>query len=183
MRGDSAATGDTLTKGRWVIGGNAAVKAADPGLNPEASGGGDAITVSIVGSSSVLTLLLGTVAALGVFNTVVLNTRERRRDLGMLKSIGMTPRQVTVMMVTSMAALGVAGGLLGVPLGIGAHHLIVPAMTDAVGIGLPTAMMDVWHAATLTLLVLAGVAIAVLGALIPARSAARLTIAQVLHNE
>jgi putative ABC transport system permease protein len=44
-------------------------------------------------------------------------------------------------------------------------------------------MMDVWHAATLTVLVLAGVAIAVLGALIPARSAARLPIAQVLHNE
>ncbi|MFK4265722.1 FtsX-like permease family protein [Streptomyces milbemycinicus] len=37
--------------------------------------------------------MLTVVAALGVFNTVVLNTRDRRRDLGMLKSIGMTPRQ------------------------------------------------------------------------------------------
>jgi putative ABC transport system permease protein len=172
-----------LTRGTDVGAYNAAVKAASPGLNPAASGGTNSVTVSIVGSSSVLTLLLGTVAALGVFNTVVLNTRERRRDLGMLKSIGMTPRQVTVMMVTSMATLGVVGGLLGVPLGIGAHHLIVPAMTDAVGSALPAAMMDVWHAPTLTVLVLAGVAIAVLGALIPARSAARLTIAQVLHNE
>ena len=67
---------------------------------------------------TLLTLVLGMVAALGVFNTVVLNARERRRDLGMLKSIGMTPRQVTVMMVTSMGALGVVGGLVGVPLGI-----------------------------------------------------------------
>ena len=47
--------------------------------------------MTVVAFASLLTLLLGAVAALGVFNTVVLNTRERRRDLGMLKSIGMTP--------------------------------------------------------------------------------------------
>ncbi|WP_082120013.1 ABC transporter permease [Saccharothrix sp. ST-888] len=160
-----------------------AVKAAEPGLNPSESGDVNSVTVTIVGSSSVLTLLLTTVAALGVFNTAVLNTRERRRDLGMLKSIGMTPRQVMVMVVTSMAALGLVGGLLGVPLGIVAHRLIVPSMVEAVGSSLPAAMMQVWHAPTLTLLVLAGVAIAVLGALVPARSAARLTIAEVLRSE
>jgi putative ABC transport system permease protein len=44
-------------------------------------------------------------------------------------------------------------------------------------------MKDVWHAPQLVSLALAGVIIAVLGALIPARSAARLTIATVLHNE
>ncbi|MFD0392602.1 FtsX-like permease family protein [Streptomyces nogalater] len=43
----------------------------------------------------------------------MLNTHDRRRDLGMLKSIGMTPGQVTVMTVTSMAVLGVLGSLLG----------------------------------------------------------------------
>ncbi|MEZ0070883.1 FtsX-like permease family protein [Planotetraspora sp. GP83] len=172
-----------LAPGTDVNAYDAAVKAADPGLNPSASGGVNAVTVSIVGSSSVLTLLLGAVAALGVFNTVVLNTRERRRDLGMLKSIGMTPRQVKVMMTTSMAALGVAGGLLGVPFGIGAHRLIIPAMTEAIGSGLPASMMDVWHAPALAFLVLAGVAIAVLGAFVPARSAARLTISETLRNE
>ncbi|WP_268240433.1 hypothetical protein [Streptomyces albiflavescens] len=44
-------------------------------------------------------------------------------------------------------------------------------------------MTDVWQAPALTALALAGVAIAVLGALLPARGAARLTIAEVLHNE
>ncbi|GAA2151350.1 hypothetical protein GCM10009760_46640 [Kitasatospora kazusensis] len=160
-----------------------AVKAAEPGLEPAARGGTNSITVSIVGSTSVLTLLLSTVAALGVFNTVVLNARERRRDLGMLKSIGMTPRQVRVMMVTSMAALGLAGGVLGVPVGIAVHHVIIPAMTDAAGFGLPPGVMAVWHLPLLALLVLAGIAIAVLGALVPAHSAARLTIAEVLRNE
>ncbi|MDH6132758.1 putative ABC transport system permease protein [Kitasatospora sp. MAA4] len=172
-----------LAPGTNVDAYDSAVSAAVPGLYPSASGGTNSISVTIVGSTSLLTLLLATVAALGVFNTVVLNTRERRRDLGMLKSIGMTPRQVTVMMVVSMAALGVVGGLLGVPLGLAAHHLVVPAMVAAVGSALPDSMMNVWHVSTLALLLLAGVAIAVLGALVPARSAARLTIAEVLRSE
>lgn len=44
-------------------------------------------------------------------------------------------------------------------------------------------MRDVWHPGNVTLLVLSGIVLAALGALIPARSAARLTIAKVLHNE
>ncbi|OKI30173.1 hypothetical protein A6A07_23060 [Streptomyces sp. CB03911] len=172
-----------LAEGADVEAYNAAAKAAEPALEPSASGGPNAVTVSIVGSTTVLTLLLSTVAALGVFNTVALNTRERRRDLGMLKSIGMTPRQVLLMTVTSMAAVGALGGLIGIPLGIAAHRLIVPAMTDAVGFGLPAGMLNVWHAPALALLALAGVALAVLGSALPARSAARLTIAEVLHNE
>ncbi|MFI6283260.1 FtsX-like permease family protein [Streptomyces sp. NPDC051018] len=161
----------------------ASVAAADPGLYPLATSETDSSTVLIVGVASVLTLLLGSVAALGVFNTVVLNTRERRRDLGMLKSIGMTPRQVVVMVVTSMVALGAVGGVLGVPLGIAVHRIVVPAMTDAAGVALPASMTDDWPVALLGVLVLAGVTLAFLGAAIPARSAGRLTIAKVLHNE
>ncbi|MFC7586251.1 ABC transporter permease [Nonomuraea antimicrobica] len=137
----------------------------------------------MTGFATVLTVLLAAVSALGVFNTVVLDTRERRRDIGVLKSIGMTPRQVTVMMVTSMAAVGAAGGLLGIPIGVAAHRLIVPAMADAADLMLPAFMLDVWRLPMLALLMPAGVLIAVLGAYVPARSPARLTIARVLHNE
>ncbi|WP_336213093.1 ABC transporter permease [Nonomuraea sp. LPB2021202275-12-8] len=157
-----------------------AVKAADPGLYPFVAVPDSLTTTTVVGLASVFTTLIIVVAALGVFNTVLLNTRERRRDLGMLKSIGMTPRQVTTMTVTSMAALGLAGAFIGIPCGIAAHRLLV----DNVGIVVfPEFMKDVWQPPQLALLAAAGVAIAVLGALIPARAAARLTIATVLHNE
>ncbi|HEY3562520.1 MAG TPA: FtsX-like permease family protein [Kribbella sp.] len=160
-----------------------AVQAKDPGLID--TGGQEAGTfVAIVLATVVLlTLMLGTVAALGVFNTVVLNTRERRRDLGMLKSIGMTPAQVTVMVVTSMTALGAFGSLLGIPLGIVAHRLVVPAMANGAQIELPGFMLHVYPVGLLALLVLAGIVIAAAGAFFPARTAARTTIAQVLHNE
>ncbi|MFD7507066.1 hypothetical protein [Streptomyces sp. NPDC059850] len=85
-----------------------------------------------------------------------------------------------VVTVTSVAGLGAVGGLVGIPLGIAAHRLLV----DHVGVvAFPESLKDVWHAPQLAALALAGVVIAVLGALIPARSAARLTIAKVLHNE
>jgi putative ABC transport system permease protein len=158
----------------------AAVKAIDPGLYPSVQGTSDAGINTVISFSTIFTILLSIVAALGVFNTVLLSTRERRRDLGMLKSIGMTPRQVVVMTVTSVAGLGAVSGLLGIPLGIVAHRLILDHVTI---IAFPESMKNVWHAPQLAGLALAGVAIAVLGAAIPARAAARLTIARVLHNE
>lgn len=159
-----------------------AVKAADPGLRAEidADEGESIDTATVVGFASVFTVLLTLVTALGVFNTVLLNIRERRRDLGMLKSIGMTPWQVTAMTTTSMALLGAASGLLGIPMGMAGHR----ALVDNVGsVVFPDSMKDVWHVPQLVLLAFAGVTIAVLGALLPAWSAARLTSAKALHSE
>ncbi|WP_394619814.1 FtsX-like permease family protein [Lentzea sp. JNUCC 0626] len=162
----------------------AAVSAADPGLRVLPPRDGTSSTaVIIISASVVLTLVLGAVAALGVFNTVVLNARERRRDLGMLKSIGMTPRQVTVLLVTSMGGLGVLGGLVGVPAGIAAHQFVVPLMAAAGQSDAIDILMNVYHSPSLALLACTGVLIAVLGAVVPARGAARQSIATVLHNE
>ncbi|WP_329005031.1 ABC transporter permease [Kribbella sp. NBC_00709] len=160
-----------------------AVQKGDPGLiETEGQEAGTFVAI-VLATVVLLTLMLGTVAALGVFNTVILNTRERRRDLGMLKSIGMTPAQVTVMVVTSMAALGAIGGLLGIPLGILAHRLVVPAMANGAQVEIPPFMLDVYPWSLLALLILAGILIAAAGAYLPARTAAHTTIAKVLHNE
>lgn len=157
-----------------------AVREADPGLRPSTVDPGSYAATTVVSISTVFTVLLSVVAALGVLNTVLLGVRERRRDLGMLKSIGMTPRQVVVMTVASVAAPGALGGLLGLPIGMLAHRVLV----DNVGVVVFTeSMKNVWHAPTLAVLAPAGLVIAVLGALVPARSAARLTVARVLRDE
>ena len=95
---------------------------------------------------SALTLGLLVVAGLGVAYTVVLNTRERRRDLAIVKAVGMTPAQATIMVVTSMAALGVLGGVLGVPGGVAAQQAIIRLIGDAGGTNLPQAIVDVYAA-------------------------------------
>ncbi|MGH9099103.1 MAG: ABC transporter permease, partial [Acidimicrobiales bacterium] len=120
---------------------------------------------------------------LGVLNTILLTVRERRRDLGMLKSIGMTPRQVTAMMVTSATALGVIGSVIGVPVGILVHRAVVPAMAHAINAILPSSVLDVWAVGLIAVLALSGIVIAAAGAFIPARNAGRLSVASVLHNE
>ncbi|NUR85278.1 MAG: ABC transporter permease, partial [Nonomuraea sp.] len=78
---------------------------------------------------------------------------------------------------------GAVGGVLGIPLGVAAHRVVVAAMADAAGIALPAFMLDVWRVAGLVALVGAGVGIAMLGAYLPARSAARMTISEALHTE
>jgi putative ABC transport system permease protein len=153
------------------------------GFQAEPNADISSFVVIVVFTVSLLTLMLGVVAALGVFNTAVLNARERRRDLGMLKSIGMTPRQVTVMVVTSMALLGAVGGLLGIPIGVLTHGVVVPAMARAAQVDFPAVILHVYSLPLLALLGVAGIVIAALGAFIPARSASRTTIAEVLHNE
>jgi len=161
----------------------AAVSKADPGLYPSLNDNINSGTEIIATTATLFTVLLAIVAALGEFNTVVLSIRERRRDLGMLKSIGMTPRETILMMVTSMAELGILGTLIGLPLGILAFRLVIAAITHSAFFILPAYMTSVWSPALVTALAFSGLVIAILGAFIPARSAARLTIATALRNE
>jgi putative ABC transport system permease protein len=141
-------------------------------------------TVAIMlGLIATLTLLLSAVAALGVFNTVLLNTRERVHEIGVLKSVGMTPRQVRLMVVTSMAAVGVLAGALAVPAGWALHRSVVPIMADAAGTGLPHSVLTVYQPVELVALAASGVALAVLGALVPAGWAARTRAATALRAE
>jgi putative ABC transport system permease protein len=137
----------------------------------------------MLGLISTLSVLLAGVAALGVFNTVVLNTRERVHEIGVLKSIGMTPRQVGVMVVTSMVTIGLVGGALAVPLGWALHRWILPVMGNAAGTGIPDNVVTVYSPVQLIGLGTTGVALAVLGALIPAGWAGRARAATALRAE
>jgi putative ABC transport system permease protein len=150
---------------------------------PQVTGESSEVIRIMLGLISTLSLLLAGVAALGVFNTVVLNTRERVHEIGVLKSIGMTPRQVGVMVVTSMVTIGVFGGALAVPLGWALHRWILPVMGNAAGTGIPDSVLAVYGPLQLVGLGAAGVALAVLGALVPAGWAGRTRAATALRAE
>ncbi|MFH8973882.1 FtsX-like permease family protein [Streptomyces sp. NPDC017890] len=155
--------------------------------------GGDATTGSESGQDGtilimsamavLLTLMLITVAGLGVLNSVVLDTRERIHDLGVCKAIGMTPRQTMGLVLASVAVIGVIGGLIGVPAGYALHHVVMPVMGRAVGTSLPSLVLDVYGPFQLLLPGLGGVVMAVLGALVPAGWAAGACTATALRTE
>jgi putative ABC transport system permease protein len=131
-----------------------------------------------------LALVLVSIAIAGVFNTVVLNTRERARDIAILKAVGMTPPQVVRMILASVAVLGVAGALAGIPAGILLHRNILVVMGQiAAATAIPDPFFSVFPWSLIGIIVLAGVAIAMLGALLPAQWAARGRVAEILQAE
>jgi len=131
----------------------------------------------------ILSLLLITVAGLGVLNTAVLMTRERVHDLGVFKAVGMTPGQVIAMVVTTVAATGLIAGMIAVPAGIALHHAILPLMGNAAQTGFPAGIYNVYNPPELVLLALAGLVIAVASALAPASWAAQARAATALRAE
>jgi len=150
------------------------------GVNLTGRGNGFEVVIGLIGT---LTLLLALVAGLGVLNTVVLHTRERVHDLGVFKAIGMTPRQAVTMVVCWVAGTGLVAGLIAVPAGIVLHHYVLPAMAAAAGTGLPASFLRVYGGQQVAALALAGLVIAVAGALLPASWAAATRTATALRAE
>ncbi|WUW19778.1 FtsX-like permease family protein [Streptomyces sp. NBC_01463] len=144
---------------------------------------GSDMVVTLNALAGVLTLMLVAVAALGVLNGVLLDTRERVREIGVHKALGMTPRQTVAMVLTSVALTGLVAGALGVPLGVALHGWVMPAMGEGAGLRLPASVIAVYHAALLLPLALGGLLIATLGALLPAGWAARARTATALRTE
>jgi putative ABC transport system permease protein len=133
--------------------------------------------------AGILTLLLVTVAGLGVLNTVVLDTRERVHDLGVFKALGMSPRQTVAMVLTSVGAIGLIAGLIGVPAGMLLHHWVLPSMGHAAGTRIPHVDINVYHLVVLVPLAFGGLIIAITGALLPAGWVARTSTTKALRTE
>jgi putative ABC transport system permease protein len=82
-----------------------------------------------------------------------------------------------------MVAIGLAGGVLAVPLGVLLHGVILRAIAHAAGTGMPHDVTAAYGAPELIGLGAAGVVLAVIGALIPAGWAARTSVAAALRAE
>jgi putative ABC transport system permease protein len=143
----------------------------------------DKALVAITTLVAMLTLLIIAVAGLGVLNTVALQIRERAHDIGVFKALGMTPGQTLTMVVCSVAIAGLVAGIVAVPAGILLHGGVLPAMAHAANSGLPASVMSVFSLPEMIGLALAGLVIAVVGALAPASWAARSRTATALRTE
>jgi putative ABC transport system permease protein len=130
-----------------------------------------------------LTLLIALAAGLGVLNTVVLGTRDRVHDLGVFKSVGMTPRQTIAMVICWIAGAGLIAGIIAVPAAMILHSSVLRDMAHAAGTAVPASYVNVFSPAELVLLALAGLVIGVAGALLPASWAARARTATALRAE
>lgn len=164
------------------------VAAAQPDVLDVHKAAADALSVTQT-IEAVLFVLAGVmivIAVAGIFNTLLLNSRERVRDTATLKAIGMSPRQVMVMIAGSAAPLAIVAGVIAIPAGIGLDRLLFIILgTTAGGNDIPPAVYEVFTPWELVAIPLAGVAVAVAvavaAALIPGPWAARTNVVAALH--
>jgi putative ABC transport system permease protein len=149
-----------------------------------------ATDTSIIGPVKIIDSVLLVIAAVlvligigGVFNTLLLNTRERVQDTATLKAVGMSPRQVMVMVAASAGLLALVGGLIAMPVGLELHRVLNDVISSAAGNDTPPGAYRVFNPFELALIPLLGGVVAIAAALIPGRWAARTNVVEVLHSE
>ena len=125
----------------------------------------------------VLLALSVIVSLFGIVNTLVLSIFERTRELGMLRAIGTTKRQVRQMIRYESVITALVGGVLGIVLGIGIAAILAGTALSGSGF-----VFVVPAVTMIVLFVLAGLA-GLVAAAWPARRAAAVDILAALATE
>jgi ABC-type lipoprotein release transport system permease subunit len=124
----------------------------------------------------VLLALSVVISLFGMVNTLVLSVFERTRELGMLRAVGMTRRQVRRMVRHESVITALIGTALGLPLGIFLALLVTQALKQYdLQFAIP--------AGSLIAFVVVAVIAGLLAAILPARRAARLRVLEALQYE
>jgi predicted lysophospholipase L1 biosynthesis ABC-type transport system permease subunit len=124
----------------------------------------------------VLLALSVIVSLFGMINTLILSVFERTRELGMLRAVGMTRRQVRRMVRQESVITALIGAAVGLPLGMFLAGLVSNALADeGIGFQVPWGQL----VAFTIVAVIAGV----LAAIVPARRAAKLNVLRALQYE
>ena len=129
---------------------------------------------SILNILYVLLALSVIVSLFGIVNTLVLTVFERTREIGMLRAIGMTRRQVRRMIRHESVITALIGGVLGIVLGIVLGALLV-ARVEFIQFSLPLVSLIIFGVMTIV--------VGIVAAIFPARRAARLNVLEALQYE
>ena len=124
----------------------------------------------------VLLALSVIVSLFGMVNTLALSVFERTRELGMLRAVGMTRRQVRRMVRHESVITALIGAALGLPLGILLALLVTQALSEYdLQFAIPTGALITF--------VIVSVIAGIVAAILPARRAARLRVLEALQYE
>jgi putative ABC transport system permease protein len=199
MMFDSATTADIVPDPQFVTYGVQLARGVDPeevkasllrdagnGIDVDnlAQGWVDSVEQSRGEVRTVLLALNGVllmIAAVNLLTTLLFTVRERRRDVGVLKSIGLTPVQVTSAFVTGSAVLAVIAVAVGIPAGM----FVVDFLIDFAGHeeGWPKGLAQAPGIGLLLLVVPLTIAVAAIGSALPALQAGRSRITDALRYE
>ncbi|MBI5302421.1 MAG: ABC transporter permease [Chloroflexi bacterium] len=125
-----------------------------------------------------MSLIIGALGALGVVNTLTLNVLERRREIGVLRSMGAEDKNLVQVFLTEGIAMGLGGWMLGLLIGYPLGQLLLNLMQAVLF------HIDYIFTPTMMLASLAfALILAMIASLAPALAAARMRVGQVLRYE
>jgi putative ABC transport system permease protein len=122
----------------------------------------------------VLLALSVIVSLFGIVNTLVLTVYERTREIGMLRAIGMTRRQVRALIRWESVITAMIGAVVGITLGIVLAVLLI-SRVDQIDL--------YWPIGSLIVFAIIAIIAGLLAAILPARRASRLNVLEALHYE
>jgi putative ABC transport system permease protein len=117
------------------------------------------------------------IAVLGIVNTLALSVIERTREVGLLRAVGLSRRQLRTMVRLESIVIAVLGATLGVVLGVVFGFVLMEAVADE---GLTEVRVPVGQ---LVGFVVAAAVVGVLAAVWPARRAAKLDVLRAITTE
>jgi putative ABC transport system permease protein len=119
------------------------------------------------------------VAAFGVVNTLTMNVLEQTRELGLLRIVAMTRKQVRRTIVMQALIIGLVGLPPGIILGVAIAYVINLAMMPSFGHSVDFKLHPYMILGTLA----GALVIVLIAAIIPARRATRINVVEALHYE
>ena len=130
----------------------------------------DSTLTLMLGGIAVISLLVG---GIGVMNIMLVSVTERIREIGLRKALGAQPRLIRRQFLVEAMVLGLAGGVLGVSVGL-VGAIVIPLFTDSsVLVSIPAIL------ASIAVAIVIGVSFGVY----PATRAARLAPIDALRSE
>jgi putative ABC transport system permease protein len=117
-----------------------------------------------------------TISAFGIVNTLVLSVYERTREIGMLRAIGTSRRQMRRIVRYESVITSVIGGLMGTAVGVAFAYAVTTRYADqGFTFSVPAGQLGVF--------LVVAVVVGVMAAVLPARRAARVDILEAIHHE
>ncbi len=121
------------------------------------------------------------VATFIIHNTFSVVVAQRTRELGLLRAIGASRRQILVSVIVEAAVIGVLASLTGVVAGLGVAAAL-KSLLARLSFRLPT-IANVVEPRTVVVAIAVGVAVTIVSAAIPGRRAARITPMAALRDQ